>query len=256
MRPKLYFDKGFKLSGLSITVFLLAIFTSVLFSSCRREIVSGSGNIVSEQRDVPAFTAISVSAPVQALVRVSPSFNTSIQLKGYKNLLQKIRTEVINGKLSIYVEDDIVMNTDENIIAEITCPGLNKLVSNGASDIEVDGEVRSGNFTIAIGGAGDIVVDSLTTSQLIADISGAGRLVIHAGNAQKADLKVSGAGNIKAYGLVCADAHANVSGAGFIRMNATQKLDAKITGAGNISYKGNPAITSSISAAGGLNNAN
>lgn len=254
MRPVLCSTIYRKVSGLSIL--FIAFLAVISFSSCRRDIISGSGNVVSEARKVSPFDVISVNAPVKAHIRVSPGSVQSVQLKGYKNLLERIKVEVMNGRLSLSVEEEVVINTDENIIAEIICPDLGHIIAEGTSEIEIEGDIKNKEFTASLGGASDVLINNIATDRFIANISGAARLAVQAGQATHADIKVSGAGNIKAYGLVCSQANANVSGAGFIRLNATQKLNAKITGAGNISYKGTPAITSSVSVAGALKNAN
>ncbi|RYD55233.1 MAG: DUF2807 domain-containing protein [Sphingobacteriales bacterium] len=256
MRPGFHIKRNTRVAGHFITVLLLTLSAAILLCSCGRKIISGQGDIVTEQRTATSFTEVNISAPVKTIITVSPSSPASIQLKGYKNLLDNIRTDIKDGRLSISVKDAVIINTDEDIIAEITCGDIAKLSAKGSSDVQVGGVIRNKQFETKLSGAGDVLIDNLLTGRFICNISGAGRLDVKSGAVTKADLKVSGAGSIKAFGLFCTDANANVSGAGLIELRATQKLNAKITGAGDIAYKGAPAVTSSVSGAGTISNAN
>lgn len=225
------------------------------FSACKQHIISGHGNVVSERRDVPAFSKIEIDAPVDANIQVLAGATTGVQLKGYKNILDNIETKQKDGYLVIKVKEGIIINTDEHLMVEITTPTLDKLFISGAANATLSGYVSSKVFDMDVTGAGDVTISNLNTQRLNVHLSGAGTVLINSGLVDNAQYKITGAGNLKAFSLICSNVEAVVSGAGNVELHVTKTLNAKITGVGNISYKGSPAIISSIEGVGNLENA-
>lgn len=231
---------------MNITRLYFFIFLSlVLTTSCKRNVTEGHGKIVSENRAVGSFSAIEINAPIDAIITVGGATQTSVSLKGYANLLEKIKTNVENGTLVISKDNVINFYSDEDMIATITLPSINSLSIRGASDADIKGIVSGDKFVLKVSGAGDVSIEKLNVNNFESSLSGAGDLKVEAGVANIASFMVRGAGDISAYALACKKVDANVSGAGDIKVNVSEELNAKISGAGSINYKGHPKNVSS-----------
>lgn len=227
------------------------------FSSCKRNVVEGHGEIKNEARNVSSFSSVEIAAPLTAIITIdSTATQPSFELKGYKNVLSEIKTEVKNNTLRIYKDDIISFANDEDVTATIKLPALNGVLVKGFADVDINGPLRSDMFNLIVKGAADVNVEKLYVNILTAQLSGAGSLKMEEGTANKADYKVSGAGEIEAYGVVTNDCTAALSGAGEIEINVQQKLDARLSGAGSISYKGHPQMSSNISGIGTIHDDN
>jgi hypothetical protein len=230
--------------------FLSALIIATVFASCGRRVITGTGSMTSENRNVGNFSKIDISAPVTANIHVQPGARPSIKLEGYKNLVDEIDTEIEGNTLRITGEKFINFDTDKDIHAEITVASLSELGIHGSADARVDGLITGENFELKISGAGDVSIQSVQVSNFTATISGAGDVDIESGSAGSAHFKISGAGDITSFGMQAEDVVAKVSGAGDMKVTALKNLDAKVIGAGSIYYKGQPALTSETSGVG------
>lgn len=238
------------------SLLLILSFAIILFASCGKRVVKGNGNLVSEGRNVSAFTMIDISAPLTATIHVQNGVAPSVQLSGYKSLLDEIETTTEGNTLKIKSKDFINFDTDKDVQAVITVASLNDLGIHGAADATVDGIVNGTNFKLKISGAGDVTIERIEVSNLVATISGAGDVKINSGISDKAQFTISGTGNINSYAMQCNDVVAKVSGAGDMQVTAIKSLEAKVSGAGSIHYKGTPALKSETSGIGEIAAAN
>jgi len=233
--------------GLLWTLSLVVLFTS----ACGKRVMSGKGEIVTEERTTGSFERIDISAPVEANVHIRPGSAATLTFSGYKNLIDELEAEVVDNTLTIDSKNDFLdFDTDRDVVAEITVGSLSDLEIHGAADATVDGVITGQDFRLKISGAGDVSIEKLEVTNLTATISGAGDVDIAGGTAENAHFKISGAGNVNAFGLVTNNLTAKVSGAGDMKVNATATLDAKVSGAGSIRYKGQPALKSETSGIG------
>jgi hypothetical protein len=237
------------------SIALLSLIVLSLFS-CKRNIEEGHGTVKTETRDVSGFTAIEISAPIDATITVDSTKPVSVILKGYSNLLEKITTTVENGTLIIDKEHAIDLFNDEDLTATITVPSLSSLGIAGASDADLKGNISGPSFKLTVSGAGDVTIDKLNVNDFESKMSGAGDLHIKGGVVNNASFKVAGAGDVSAYALRAKIVTASVAGAGDIEVTVSDNLDAHVAGVGSISYKGHPQLQSKVSGIGGVEDAN
>lgn len=230
--------------------FLSILLLSVVFTSCKEEVVRGKGDIAKEQREVAEFDKVSIDMTVNALIEVGGD-DFSVEVKAYENLQEHIITEVTGGKLRIFHQASLV-NFD-HVEVVIHMPALSDLEIHGAADADVKGRIESDVFKLNVFGASDVNIERIDVRQLDVKLSGASELHIDRGNVESAAYKVAGAGEIYADAVKTRMAKTRVSGAGEMELYVTDTLEAEITGAGEIDYKGDPHIISDIAGAGSLN---
>ncbi len=235
---------------------LFVVALVLLVTSCGEVIVNGEGNIVTQEKQVSDFSAVKISAPINAEIIIQPGVPT-VSLSGYENLLKHLIVKTNGSTLEISTDvENISWNTDKDVVATITVPSLNNIDLNGAVDAKVTGMIKSGELSCDLSGATSLLVDGVEVIDLNIDISGAGELKIKTGQAHNVQYDISGNGNVEAYGLQSSNVRADLSGASELQITALKTLNAEISGAGNISYKGNPTIQTDISGAGEVNAAN
>lgn len=230
----------------------------IALSSCRPNILSGEGEVVTNTQEVSSFTAVDISVPINATINMQEGAKPSVQLTGHANVLKHIIAKVENNTVTIYcdLDDTWTIDDDEEISAQITLPLLTGLSLSGSPDAEIHGNIIGGNFKLDISGASDVVIDNINVDNFTSVISGAGDIDVKAGKVGTATFKIKGAGDISAFPLQANEVIADISGAGDGEITAVEKLTATIKGAGSIKYKGHPVVSKQVSGVGSVSDAN
>lgn len=236
-----------------IPIVLLAAF-AISFTSCKRNMVRGKGEVTSTSRTVGGFDKIEIDIPVDVNITVDKTSEHSLNIKTHDNLHQYIKSEIRGNTLHIFSEEWLYGNTDIDLV--ISTQSLTLLDINGAADAVIKGDIQEKEFRLDISGTAEVDIEELNTDAFLANLNGSSELIIRGGSSNNINFDVNGAGEINAMGLKSKVAKAEVSGAGEMQLNVSDELFADITGAGTIDYKGHPKITSDITGAGTLNDRN
>lgn len=189
--------------------------------------IKGSGDIVTEDREVDDFTRIKLSGSFDIYVETGKDLSLTVTFDD--NLIDLITTEV-RGK-TLRIDSEGSFSSRKGCKIHITVPDLQEVSLSGSGDVEVYG-LDNDFFELSISGSGD------------ADLEG---------KVEELEVKVSGSGDIDARELVAQDVYAKVSGSGDITVTAMQKLDARVYGSGDITYYGDPdRVKRSISGSGDI----
>lgn len=227
-----------------------------ILSSCKHNVLRGKGKEITQNPNLTYFKAIDVDVPMQVTINVQPGAQSSLQLSGYENLLQNVRTEVKDSTLHITQPNGWSFYTDKDITGTITVPSLDALSLSGTADADIHGNITGAAFELDIAGNDKVDIDNINVAHFITGVSGLGHVTVKGGTVAKAEYDMSGAGKIKAFDLQTDETKASISGACSIDVMARQKLDADISGAGHVHYKGHPQVTSSVSGLGGVTDVN
>ncbi len=228
-------------------LFLLAL--SISLAACEGEQVRGSGNIITETRDVGTFNAVQLSGSMN--VYLSQSDRHTVEIEGDDNILELLETYVENNKLRIKYKDHFAVRTSGNITVRVGLPELREAAITGSGDIKGEHLFRSDEkIKLQITGSGDIELE-LDAPEVRAGVTGSGDIRL-SGSTRDVELSTTGSGTIQATDLKAENAVARTSGSGSISLYASRKLDADITGSGNISYKGGGAVNSKVSGSGSV----
>lgn len=215
-------------------------FLSLMVSSCDESITIGKDQTLVENRTVGDFEKIIIAVPMDAEIHIDAKSKPSIEISGDKSILPNIKTQVLNGTMSINKTNGIDLFSDKEVTAQITVPSLSSIEIHGTSDVTISGNIKTENLQLKIAGAGNIKIDEVNANSILASISGAGDIFVKKGIVASAAYTISGAGNINCLSIVSKDVNAQIRGAGEIQVNASEKLDASVNGGGSILYKGHP----------------
>lgn len=176
--------------------------------------VKGSGNIVTDRREVAKFSSIEVSGAF--IVEAVAQKESSVEVEGDDNLLQYIRTEVRDGRLEVSSEKSF--STGGRIKIRISAPNIENVDLSGASTL-----------TLA-----DVKNESLRLES-----SGASKIRI-SGETGKFDVEMRGASKLDASDLKATDVSVDSSGASTANVFVSGELRADLSGASRVNYSGSP----------------
>jgi hypothetical protein len=220
-------------------------------TSCINPDIYGSGNIISEKRDVATFNNISFNG--SGNVFITQDTAQSLRIETDDNIMSLLETDVNDNTLEIDFQSHHQVNaTKLNIY--ISMAALKTFSLNGSGDMKNSDTIKTDNLSLKITGSGKITMCALAAS-VASEISGSGDITI-SGKTDDESCKITGSGNIKAFELYSKNAQIEIIGSGDCRITASEFLNAKINGSGDIYYKGKPAITKNISGSGSIVHSN
>jgi hypothetical protein len=174
----------------------------------------GSGNVVTEKREVSGFTGVDVGGAFKVEIVAGKEY--SVEVEADDNLVPLVRTEVEGGVLKIETEKRISSKSELKI--RISAPDIDSLESSGVSGIKLSG-VKNTALNVQSSGASKINVEG-TTGNLTVD--------------------VSGASTVDAANLQAENSNVDASGACSVTVNASNEVEAHASGASKIRYTGTP----------------
>lgn len=222
----------------------LVFVLSLSLISCNA--TKGSGNKVSEEREVDDFTEISLDCAVDVTVEIGKEKSVSVWADD--NLIPMITTGVSGGRLTIDIDGNYM--TSGGLKATVTVPQLTSVESSGSGDLLVINPSGS-TFTVTQSGSGDVTLENLSTQLFIANISGSGDLLAK-GKADTLEANLSGSGGLDTGLTLCKTARAKSTGSGDLKINASTTLDVALSGSGDVTSLGKAQVSVNSTGSGKL----
>jgi hypothetical protein len=188
--------------------------------------IQGSGNVVTETREVNGFTAVALNGIGHLII--DQTGTESISITADDNILPAIETRVSGDTLIISIEDNTIFNNVTELTYRVMVQAIDTLELNGAGDIEVlnlDGQ----DWRATLAGGGNITVS---------------------GQVERQTAELNGAGAYNAEALQSQEAAINQNGAGTAIVQVSEQLDVTINGVGSVEYIGNPTVREEINGLG------
>ena len=212
--------------------------------------IRGSGNVVSQTREVSDFTAIEMGYPAQ--VTVTQGESVSVKIEAEDNVLPGLQTRIRNNRLEIFymVEDGEHVRPTKAVKITIVVKDLKEVDFGSAGDLTLNG-IESDNLEISLSGAGNLKVNDLVAKNFSIDLSGAGSMSVN-GEADDLRLNISGFGSFNGKDLHTINATVDMSGAGSATVWVEGELDANVSGVGSVNYYGSPSVSKNVSGIGSI----
>jgi len=176
--------------------------------------IKGSGDVITETRDLSGFKSIDVGGAFSVEIFAQQKF--SVEITADDNIIPLIKTEISNGELQIGRKKRF--STKSRVKIRVYAPNIENLDISGASRISLI-DLKNELLKIDSSGASKITVEG-ETNRLVIDTSGASRIDTSKLPAQK----------------VLVDS----SGASRILVNANENLTVDLSGASSVKYRGEP----------------
>ena len=182
--------------------------------------IKGSGNIISESRELNNFTSIILLGSIDVNIKTSESNNCVVVADD--NLIPYIKTEVVNNKLNISLNESY--SSEEKLVVNINTPNYDEVSLSGSGNINIL-DFKNNNLSLNISGSGNITGN---------------------GEVETLVVKINGSGNLMSKEIKSKSATITINGSGDAEVFASDSISAKINGSGNIEYFGNPENVDSI----------
>ena len=188
--------------------------------------VVGSGVRQTQQRELPAFTSISMQGAFD--IDVVCQKPQSFEIEGDDNLLPLITTEVRGNVLHIGTNKSFSVH--EPIKIRIAAGNLEAISTNGAGSINVTG-LKNDKFEIDANGATAFRV---------------------AGETKLIDIDTNGAGKIDAHKLRASRGVVDAKGVARVDVNVADQLDVTVSGPSHVTYQGDPVLNKTVHGPGSV----
>lgn len=211
-------------------LFILLVF----FSGCTgitgstvgiRNCVTGSGDIISETRDVKDFDSLRLMSSGD--IHLTQTDESGIKIEADDNVMPLINTEVENDVLIISREPS-TCTISEEVKIYLNMKDIEQLSILGSGEIIGENEIESETLGLSISEAGEmslnIDVDTLSTT-----ISGSGEYNLE-GNADEHEATITESGTLNAYELITDKTTVTISGYGEAYVYASENLNTYISG--------------------------
>ncbi len=229
----------------SISILIVIGFNSCYFEP--GETVLGNGNVIEEERDLADFDRLKVSSGIDVIIKQGS--NVSLLVEADENLLEVIKTEVVDNTLKIYTSKNIRKSKSKQVY--LVYENLNSIKVSSSGDVRGENTLETENLRIDLSSAGDLRLD-LKADELDCNISSAGDARL-SGEVNSLTADLSSAGDLYAYELIANKVYVSCSSAGDARVFAKEELKARSSSAGSIYYMGDvDQIDSRTSSAGSV----
>jgi hypothetical protein len=207
-----------------------------------------AGETRTDERDIDDASSVVLRTGGDVDIRLGDE--PSLTVVGGENVLERLVTEVADGRLVIAIRRGPLIVGDRDLQIDVTVTSLEEVVIDGSGSVSADfGDAE--DVSVQITGSGEIEADDLRAASVRAGISGSGDIDL-SGRTDSLVTEVSGSGDIDTSELDARTAQVVVSGSGNVSVNASDELDVTISGSGDVRYSGRPQIRSSISGSGDL----
>ena len=205
---------------LLITLAVIIIIIFIIKNNLTKNNIQGSGNIISESRELNNFTSIILLGSIDVNIKTSESNNCVVVADD--NLIPYIKTEVVNNKLNISLNESY--SSEEKLVVNINTPNYDEVSLSGSGNINIL-DFKNNNLSLNISGSGNITGN---------------------GEVETLVVKINGSGNLMSKEIKSKSATITINGSGDGEVFASDSISAKINGSGNIKYFGNPENVDSI----------
>lgn len=217
---------------------IAATLVALSITSCNHTLdfgnsIKGSGNVVTEKREVAAFDKVTVSQGLECEVIFSDKLEVTVEADD--NLVKGIHTTVLNGTLEISSEYDNYINvTSKKIIVRM--PKIVSLESTSGSSLRSSGLLTSADITLKSSSGSSLEVEVEADKVTLETSSGSEQKVT--GKALKVYTASSSGSHIDANGLLANEVYAQSSSGSSSSVNAAVLVDAKASSGSSINYSG------------------
>ena len=187
---------------------------------------SPAGAADSETRTTAPFHAVSFAGSWTVDVKVGGPI--SLVIEGNRDVIAKVKTDVVDGELRIGIERgplSLFSHLDlDGLKAHITVPELTAFALMGSGTADIAG-LNGGSTKFLLDGSGDLTAK---------------------GKLDSLSLVVNGSGTADLGGLETAKASAMVNGSGYAIVDPRETLAATVNGSGQVSYVHEGAKVTSV----------
>ena len=239
-------NKIFSFGFLVSILFTIGTLIFVKGNMVPTESITGEGEVISETRTFAKFDKINTGGSFSVKLHYG---EPAITVSSYKNIMDKIVTDVKDGILYIGLEPGSYNNALNNTVVHVTTRDLKKIDVGSAGSVMSRDTFDLEKIDLHVSGSAALIM-ILNATDINVNLSSAGNMEL-TGKATNLIGNISGSADLTAHSLDVENATMEVSSAGTARIKANHINKAHVSGSGNLLYIGNPTINDlDISSAG------
>jgi hypothetical protein len=233
-----------RMYALAAVIFVLVL-SSLACSFSIPGAVRGSGNVITEDRDVSNFTGVSVGGGIQLEVVQEDAFRLTIEAED--NIMSYIVSEVSADQLVIKFESrgPRSFSTTRPVRIRVSLPEAAALNASGGSRIQARG-LQGSTLDLTASGGSQVDLGNIRFQTLRADVSG-GSQADFSGDVEDQTSQLSGGSQYRAGDLHSSSLKVTASGGSQADVWVEQTLEAELSGGSQVRYYGEPRITQNTS---------
>lgn len=241
--------------GIAWFILMLVIFCFVL-TGCSKEVLGGSGKVVTEKRETGNFTDVVVDGTFTVILEESDT--TAVTVSADDNLMRAVDTYVSGTTLYVKVKDGIRVVHGNSMQVHLKSPLYHSVTYKAARAVPGDpegsvynvGTLHTDHFTYTVNSNNNAVL-LVETSRLDLYLNGNGRMNVK-GSTRDYHCEVNGNAEINGKELASADASITLNGSGRHSIIVSKILNAVVKGSGKIQYLGDPVVHSDVQGSGSV----
>lgn len=220
----------------------------IQFGDESRQMIIGSGNQVTEDRQIQGVQRVELAIDADLEIRQGPV--ETLTVTGDDNILSVLLTNVSGEKLTIRYQPRINVRNRTPLKILLTVKDMRELRLSSSGSVKVL-SLTTGDFDLVLSSSCNVNVQSIQADQITTHISSSGDVVIQ-GNADELNLDISSSGLFQAENLQVQNADVNLTSSGDATLWVVKNLAAHISSSGNIAYYGSPIIRQTLTSSGKL----
>ena len=220
---------------LSLTVSSVIV---LLLSACGVAVVSGSGEVVQQTRDMSNYSQVVFSAPGE--LTIEQNGHEGLVIEADDNLLQYIYTNVQGDVLYIYVEPSVIqLYPSKPIRYTLDVATLSRVTLNGSGVIRSD-ELIASTLDFDLNGSGDILIAAVKSQATALDLDGSSTHRFDSLMTNQLTVSLDGSGDIAMQEVIAKTTNVEIDGSGKLTVTdvVADTLSMKINGSGDSALSG------------------
>lgn len=223
-----------------VSKIITAAAVALSLTSCNYNIdlsnsITGSGNVVKENRNVGNFDKVTVSQGLDCEILLSDKLEVTVEADD--NLIKGIKTTVENGTLIIESDYNNYINVVSKKVT-VHMPKIVSLESTSGSSLK-SGNVLTGNNISVKSSSGSTLEAEIEADTITLETSSGSEQTVR-GKAFRVNTASSSGSTINANQLLANDVYAQSSSGSSTSVNAALLVDAKASSGSSINYTNNP----------------
>lgn len=197
--------------------------------------LSGNGNVTSSKRTLTEnFDAIEAKTGVHVVIEQTDSY--AVETNTDENLQEHLKTEVENGVLIIYFDENIYKAKERTVYVKV--PNLKRISSSSGASVESTNTLKTENIDLK-SSSGSLMKLNVNAKNISCD-SSSGSEISANGKAENLRTESSSGSTIQLENLEVANAICKSSSGSSTKVNPYESLDADASSGSSIKYYSTP----------------
>ena len=207
--------------------------------------VRGSGNIVTETREVDGFDRVEICCGLKLnLLQGEP---TTVSITGDDNIVPEIQTNVRGDTLIVSWDATFDRHhPTQQVVVDVTMAVVEGVELSGGAALE-SATLTTDQFALKTSGGSRAEIDSLVAGTFELDSSGGSNTSIDSGQVGDQKVRLNGGDSLDAAKMESQRADIGVSGGSDITIWVTESLVLKASGGSKVTYYGSPTVEQDVS---------